>query len=80
MSDQTGGGLDFLAPAELYFPATTGRSGGMNYRRFPTVSLALDFVFASLKGPRLAAATLEVDGMRYDADGLRRLQAERADT
>lgn len=80
MSDQTEVGFDYEAPAELYFPATTGRSGGMNYRRFSTVALALDFVFVTLSGPRLAAATLEVDGARYDADALRRLQAARTDT
>ena len=77
MSEQTGIGFDYLASAELYFPASMGRSGGMNYRRFSTVSLALDFVFGSLSGPRLAAAAMEVDGTRYAVDGIRRLQAER---
>ena len=77
MSDQAGIGFDYYAPAELYFPASTGRAGGMNYRRFATVSQALDFVFTTLSGPRLAAATMEVDGQRYDSEGLRRLQAER---
>jgi len=78
MSSETEAGFDYLAPAELYFPASMGRAGGINYRRFATVALALDFVFGSLTGARLAATALEVNGVRYGAPDMRRLHDERS--
>ena len=79
MTDETGAEFDYLAAAELYFPASVGRRGGIDYRRFPNVELALDFAFEVLSGARLAAAALEVNSVRYDAAQMRRLQAERPD-
>lgn len=77
MSGETEAGFDYRAAAELYFPASVGRRGGIDYRRFANVELALDFAFEVLSGARLAAAALEVDSIRYDAAQMRRLQAER---
>ena len=79
MSGDTEAEFDYLAAAELYFPASVGRRGGIDYRRFPNVELALDFAFGVLSGPRLAAAALEVNSIRYDAAQMRRLQSERPD-
>lgn len=69
--------FDYEASAELYFPASVGRRGGIDYRRFKTAALALDFAFTTLSGARLAAAALEVDGVRYGAPDMQRLHAER---
>lgn len=65
--------MDFAAPADLYFPAAMGRRGGIGYRRFSTAETALSYAFATLSGPALAAAALEVDGVRYSAIDMRRL-------
>jgi len=79
MSGETGLEFDYGASAELYFPVSVGRRGGIDYRRFKTAALALDFAFTTLSGARLAASALEVDGVRYDAATMQRLQAERPD-
>jgi hypothetical protein len=77
MSNETELEFDYEASAELYFPASVGRRGGIDYRRFKTAALALDFAFTTLSGARFAASALEVNGLRYDAPTMKRLQAER---
>lgn len=61
------GPFDYAAPAELYFPSAVGRHRPLIYRRFASAVEALTFALASLSGPILAAAVLEVAGERYDA-------------
>ena len=60
-------------PAELYFPVLLGRRGGLDYRRFPSAALALQYAIESLAAQRLGSATLEVGGVRYDRTAMRRL-------
>ena len=76
MSAENEAGFDYGAPAELYFPVSASGRGGIGYRRFASAAKALDFAF-TLLGARLAASALEVDGVRYDAPGMQRLQTER---
>jgi hypothetical protein len=65
--------FDYGAPADLYFPMSMGRRGGIDYRRFRSAALALGYAFETLTGAKLAAAALEVDGVRYDAAAMRQL-------
>lgn len=69
------GAFDFGAPADLYFPLFVGRRSALNYRRFASAAAAILYAAESLTAPRLAAATLEVDGTRYDAVMIRQLYA-----
>ena len=65
--------FDYAEPADLYFPVQLGRKGGLDYRRFPTAADALRYAMESLLAAKLASATLEVDGQRYDSVAMRRL-------
>lgn len=65
--------FDYAVPADLYFPVQLGRKGGLDYRRFPTAADALRYAMESLLAAKLASATLEVDGERYDSVAMRRL-------
>lgn len=65
--------FDFAAPADLYFPLFVGRRSALDYRRFPSAAAAILYAAETLSAPRLAAATLEVDGTRYDASVIRQL-------
>ena len=65
--------FDFEAAADLYFPVFVGRRSALDYRRFPSAAAAILYATQSLTAPRLAAATLEVDGERYDATRIRQL-------
>jgi hypothetical protein len=67
--------FDYAEPADLYFPVHLGRKGGLDYRRFPTAALALSYALESLVAAKLASATLEVNGERYDSVAMRRLYA-----
>lgn len=67
--------FDYDAPADLYFPVQLGRKGGLDYRRFPSATLALRYALESLVAAKLVSATLEVDGERYDSVAMRRLYA-----
>jgi hypothetical protein len=67
--------FDFAAPADLYFPLFVGRRSALDYRRFGSAAAAILYAVESLNAPRLAAATLEVDGTRYDAARIRQLYA-----
>lgn len=67
--------FDFDIPADLYFPLFVGRRSALDYRRFPSAAAAILYAAESLTAPRLAAATLEVDGTRYDAITIRQLYA-----
>lgn len=67
--------FDYAEPADLYFPVQVGRKAGLNYRRFPSATLALRYAMESLLPGKLSAATLEVDGERYDVAAMRRLYA-----
>lgn len=67
--------FDFALPADLYFPLFVGRRSSLDYRRFPSAAAAILYAAESLSAPRLAAATLEVDGTRYDAGTIRQLYA-----
>jgi len=69
------GSFDYSEPADLYFPAQVGRKAGLDYRRFPSATLALRYAMESLLPGKLSAATLEVDGERYDSFAIRRLYA-----
>jgi hypothetical protein len=65
--------FDYGEPAELYFPVLLGRRGGLDYRRFPTAALALQYAIETLAAEKLGSATLEVAGVRYDRVAMRRL-------
>jgi hypothetical protein len=67
--------FDFETPADLYFPLFVGRRSALDYRRFPSAAAAILYAAESLTAPRLAAATLEIDGTRYDAGTIRQLYA-----
>jgi hypothetical protein len=67
--------FDYAEPADLYFPVQLGRKGGLDYRRFPSAAAALRYAMESLVTAKLASATLEVDGERYDSVAMRRLYA-----
>lgn len=67
--------FDYTEPADLYFPVQVGRKAGLDYRRFPSAALALRYAMESLLPGKLSAATLEVDGERYDSAAMRRLYA-----
>jgi hypothetical protein len=67
--------FDYTEPADLYFPVQVGRKAGLDYRRFPSAALALRYAMESLLPGKLSAATLEVDGERYDSFAMRRLYA-----
>lgn len=67
--------FDYAEPADLYFPVQVGRKAGLDYRRFPSATLALRYAMESLLPGKLSAATLEVDGERYDVAAMRRLYA-----
>lgn len=67
--------FDYTEPADLYFPVQVGRKAGLDYRRFPSAALALRYAMESLLPGKLSAATLEVDGERYDSVAMRRLYA-----
>ena len=67
--------FDFALPADLYFPLFVGRRSALDYRRFPSAAAAILYAAETLSAPRFAAATLEVDGTRYDATTIRRLYA-----
>lgn len=67
--------FDFETPADLYFPLFVGRRSALDYRRFPSAAAAILYAAESLTAPRFAAATLEVDGTRYDAVSIRQLYA-----
>jgi hypothetical protein len=67
--------FDYAEPADLYFPVQVGRKAGLDYRRFPSAALALRYAMESLLPGKLSAATLEVDGERYDSVAMRRLYA-----
>lgn len=70
--------FDYTEPADLYFPVQVGRKAGLDYRRFPSAALALRYAMESLLPGKLSAATLEVDGERYDSIAMRRLYASSA--
>ena len=73
--DDTLAAFDYSQPADLYFPVQLGRRGGLDYRRFPSTALALRYAMESLPPAKLAAATLEINGERYDTLAIRRLYA-----
>ncbi len=70
--------FNYSEPADLYFPVQVGRKAGLDYRRFPSAALALRYAMESLLPGKLSAATLEVDGERYDSVAMRRLYASSA--
>jgi hypothetical protein len=67
------GSFDYSAPAEL-FP-TRSRKGNrpMGYRRFAKAAEAIRFAIEELAPELLVGAHLEVEGDRFDSDGIRRL-------
>jgi hypothetical protein len=65
--------FDYSEPADLYFPVQVGRKGGLDYRRFQSATQALRYAMESLVAAKLASATLEVDGERYDSAAIRKL-------
>jgi len=70
--------FDYDEPADLYFPVQVGRKGGLDYRRFPSAAHALRYALESLPSAKLASATMEVNGERYDSIAMRRLYASPA--
>jgi hypothetical protein len=74
-ADSVASPFDYAEPADLYFPVQLGRKGGLDYRRFPSAAQALRYAMESLVAAKLASATLEVDGERYDSVAMRRLYA-----
>ena len=74
-AENDGAPFDYAEPADLYFPVQVGRRGGLDYRRFPSATLALRYAMESLVAAKLVSATLEVNGARYDSAAIRRLYA-----
>ncbi|KQU98911.1 hypothetical protein [Devosia sp. Root105] len=74
-AEEPSGPFDYTEPADLYFPVQVGRKAGLDYRRFPSATLALRYAMESLLPGKLNSATLEVDGERYDSVAMRRLYA-----
>ena len=66
--------FDFDAVAELF--SVRGRKFGSQstrYRRFERAAEAIRFVIEELPQPLLVGVCLEVEGLRFDGNGMRRL-------
>jgi hypothetical protein len=66
--------FDYCAAAEL-FPPRGGKFGRQSnrYRRFERAADAIRFAIEELPAQFLQAACLEVEGLRFDGAGIRRL-------
>lgn len=66
--------FDYSAEAELFFiRRKNSRRQPAEYKRFAQASLAVRFAVEEVRPELLLGATLEVDGTRFDCDGIRRL-------
>jgi hypothetical protein len=67
-------GFDYGTEAELFARRNRkSRSQPMGYRRFARAADAVRFAIEELPPELLMGANLEVDGERYDGNGIRRL-------
>lgn len=66
--------FDYAAEAELFFVRrANSRRQPLRYKRFAQASLAVRFAIEEIRPELLLGATLEVDEVRFDCEGIRRL-------
>jgi hypothetical protein len=66
--------FDYCVEAELFAARSLkGRRAPLGYRRFTQAAEAIRFAIEELPSTLLAGAYLEVDEVRFDKDGIRRL-------
>lgn len=65
--------FDYAAPAELYLSNGFSRNACLQYRRFASAALAIQFVVESKRQDALTGTVLEVNEERFDKKEMLRL-------